>query len=64
MNRSTARTVANVALGAVGIMAAYVVVTTPPLRRVAFRGFWLWLGVTIPAFVTAELRRAWVEAAK
>jgi len=56
--------VANVALGAVAIMAAYVVVTTPPLRRVAFRGFRLWLGVTIPAFVTAELRRAWVEAAK
>ena len=38
MTGATARTVANVVLISAGVAAAYVVVTTPPLRRLALRG--------------------------
>ena len=38
MTRERARTVANVVLVAAGVAAAYVVLTKPPLRRLAVRG--------------------------
>ena len=38
MTRGSARTVANLILASAGLAAAYVVLTTPSLRRVAFRG--------------------------
>ncbi len=44
MTSATARTVANVVLVSAGLAAAYVVVTTPPLRRLALRGTEWWLG--------------------
>lgn len=43
MTRDRARTTANVILGVAGVAAAYVVWTTPPLRRLATRAVRLWL---------------------
>jgi len=37
MTRADARTAANLVLVAAGVAAAYVVITTPPLRRLAVR---------------------------
>ena len=62
MTGTTARTTANVVLGAAGLAAAYVVVTTPPLRRLAFFGLRLWLGATVPVYLLNQLRTAWIES--
>ena len=48
MTSANARTVANVVLISAGVAAAYVVITTPPLRRLALRGLHVWLGASIP----------------
>jgi hypothetical protein len=64
MTRESARTVANVVLASAGVAAVYVVLTTPPLRRLAFRGVRLWLGASIPAYLFGQLQRAWVESAR
>jgi hypothetical protein len=62
MTRASARTTANLVLAAAGIAAAYVIITTPPLRRLAARGVRMWLGASIPAYLIAETRRAWIES--
>ncbi len=62
MTRTTARTVANTLLASAGLAAAYVVITTPPLRRLALRGARWWLGASIPVYLLQETRRAWVES--
>lgn len=62
MTRAGARTTANVILGFAGVAAAYVVMTTPSLRRLAFRGLRLWLGASVPAYVINEARRAWMRS--
>ncbi len=62
MTKATARTVANVMVASAGLAAAYVVVTTPPLRRLAWRLTRLWLGASIPAYLATEVHRAWVES--
>lgn len=62
MTKNTARTTANVVLAAAGAVAAYVVITTPPLRRLAFRGARLWLGATVPVYLLGQVRRAWLES--
>lgn len=64
MTRDAARTAANVLLVSAGVAAAYVVVTTPPLRRLALRAMRVWLGASVPAFVAGEVRRAWMESAR
>jgi hypothetical protein len=64
MTSANARTVANVVLISAGMAAAYVIVTTPPLRRVALRGLQLWLGASIPVFMAAQVRQAWDESAR
>ena len=51
MTRSTARTVANVILISAGVAAAYVVITTPPLRRLAANGLRFWLGASVPVYL-------------
>jgi len=61
---TTARTVANVVLVSAGVAAAYVVMTTPPLRRLAFRATRLWLGASVPVFLLDQTRRAWAESAR
>jgi hypothetical protein len=62
MTSASARTVANVVLVSAGVAAAYVVMTTPPLRRLAFRATRLWLGASVPLFLLEQTRRAWVES--
>jgi hypothetical protein len=59
MTESSARTAATVMLGAAGVAAAYVVLTTPPLRRVAGVVIRMWLGASIPVFLIGETRKAW-----
>jgi len=62
MTETTARTVANALLATAGIAAAYVVVTTPPLRRLAARAARAWLGASVPGYLLQQTRRAWVES--
>jgi uncharacterized membrane protein len=62
VERSTARTVANVVLLSAGIAAASLVATRPPLRRAAKLALRFWLGTSIPLFVLTEVSRAWQES--
>ena len=62
MTDARARAVANVVLVSAGVAAAYVVMTTPPLRRLAFRATRLWLGASVPLYLLEQTRRAWVES--
>jgi hypothetical protein len=62
MTEATARTVANVVLITAGVAAAYVVITTPPLRRLALRGIHIWLGASIPVYVASQIKDAWVQS--
>ncbi len=64
MTRPAARTVANAVLVSAGVAAAYVVITTPSLRRLAIGATRLWLGASIPAFLLSQAGRAWVEAGR
>jgi hypothetical protein len=64
MTDARARTVANIVLVSAGVAAAYVVMTTPPLRRLAFRATRLWLGASVPLYLLEQTRRAWVESAR
>ena len=64
MTSATARTVANVVMVSAGAAAAYVVLTTPPLRRLALRASQAWLGASLPIFLANEVRKAWVESAR
>jgi hypothetical protein len=54
--------VANVVLASAGVAAAYVVFTTPPLRRLAVRATRVWLGASVPVYLLEQVRRAWVES--
>jgi hypothetical protein len=58
----TARSVANAVLVTVGVAAAYVVITTPPLRRFARVAIQRWLGASVPLYLTQQAARAWVES--
>ena len=62
MTNTNARTAANVILASAGIAAAYVVLTKPPLRRLAIRAVELWLGASVPVFLLNQARQAWVES--
>jgi hypothetical protein len=62
MTGPAARTVANVLLATAGVAAAYVVITTPPLRRLAARGIRLWLGASVPIYLITQAGRAWHES--
>jgi hypothetical protein len=64
VTRANARTVANVALVSAGVAAAVVVITTPPLRRLAMRGIQLWLGASVPVYLLGELRQAWIQSGR
>jgi hypothetical protein len=64
MTSANARTVANLVLFSAGVAAAYVVITTPPLRRLALRGVQLWLGASIPGYMTSQVRQAWIQSAR
>jgi hypothetical protein len=64
MTRRGAHIAANVMLASAGMVAAYVVITTPPLRRLAVRAARIWLGASVPVFLATEIRRAWVESGR
>ena len=64
MTRENARLVADVVLASAGVAAAYVVLTTPPLRRLACAGLRFWLGATVPVYLLREVRHAWMESAQ
>jgi len=64
MTDANARTVANVILVSAGVAAAYLVITTPPLRRAALRAVNLWLGASVPMYLTNQARAAWVESGR
>ena len=62
MTEANARTVADVILVSLGVAAAYLVITTPPLRRMALRAVRLWLGASVPVYLASQAREAWVES--
>jgi len=64
MTAPTARTVANLLLATAGVAAAYVVITTPPLRRLAGAGLRMWLGASVPAYLAVQAARAWQDSGR
>ena len=62
MTDANARTAANVVLVSAGVAAAFVILTKPPLRRLAFRAVRYWLGASVPVFLLTQAREAWVES--
>ncbi len=62
MTDANARNAANVVLISVGVAAAYLVLTKPPLRRLAVTALRLWLGASVPVFLMNQAREAWVES--
>jgi hypothetical protein len=64
MTSANARTVANVVLASAGVAAAYVIVTTPSLRRLAGRGLRLWLGASVPGYLIDQTRQAWADSGR
>jgi hypothetical protein len=64
MTDANARTAANLVLASAGIAAAYVVLTKPPLRRLAFLAVEYWLGATVPVFLLTQAREAWAESGR
>lgn len=64
MTPARARTAANVVLVSAGVGAAYVILTTPPLRRLAIQAVRWWLGASVPAYLAAEIGRGWRASAR
>jgi len=64
MTRDRAHTIANVAIATAGVAAAYVVLRTPSLRRLAFQGIRLWLGASVPAYLLTEMQNAWMQSGR
>lgn len=62
MTDTHARTTANVLLAPAGVVAAYLIWTRPPLRRLAFRMARLWLGASVPVYLADQVRQAWLES--
>jgi len=62
MTSESARTASTVILVSAGLAAAYVVLTTPPLRRLALLGVRWWLGASVPAYLLSQVGHAWTEA--
>jgi hypothetical protein len=64
MTEESARRIANIVLGAAAVGATYVIVTTPPLRRLAWRLAVVALTGTIPAWLQHEVKQAWAESGR
>jgi hypothetical protein len=64
MTKADAEATADLILAAIGVAAAVVVITTPPLRRLLGRAARMWLGASVPAYLVYETRRAWVESGR
>jgi hypothetical protein len=63
MTDETARKVANAAMGLAALGVAYIVLSRPPLRRLAFRLALTALTGTLPAWLNQEVRQAWADSA-
>jgi len=64
MTESRARAVASAALVTAGVAAAYVVLTTPSLRKLAFAGLRWWLGASLPVYFIGQVKQAWRESGR
>jgi len=64
VTQSAAKTAARVVLATAGATAAYVVITTPPLRRLALQGIRWWLGASVPVYLLRVLRQSWTETGR
>ena len=64
MTDARARSAANAVLVAAGVAAACVILSKPPLRRLAFRAVEFWLGASLPVFLLTQAREAWVESGR
>jgi hypothetical protein len=62
MTDARAQRTANVILGIAAAGAAYYILRTPRLRRMAFQLAGAALTGTVPAWLSGELRRAWSES--
>lgn len=62
MKEETARTVANIVIGAAAIGAAVVVLRVPALRRLAFGLARTAIAGAVPAWIASEVRHAWAES--
>ena len=62
LDEDNARTLANIIVGAAALGAAVVILRTPTLRRLAFGLARTALTVSIPAWLSQEVRTAWAEA--
>jgi hypothetical protein len=54
--------IANLVIVSAGAVAAYVIVTTPPLRRLVGVVTRSWLGASLPLFLLSQARQAWVDS--
>lgn len=64
MTEQTAQKVANVALGAAALGAAYLVARTPRLRRMAIGLAMTALTGTIPTWLAREAQHAWAASGR
>ena len=64
MTQSTAEKIANVAMGAAVAGVAYYVVTTPSLRRLAWRLALAGLTGTLPGWFRQEIQHGWQESGR
>jgi hypothetical protein len=64
MTEETAKRVANVALGVAAVGAAYVIVRTPPLRRMALGLAMTALTGALPAWLAREAQHAWMVSGR
>jgi hypothetical protein len=64
LDEDTARTVANVVVGAAALGAAVLILRTPALRRLAFGLARTALTVSIPAWLSHEVQAAWSESGR
>jgi hypothetical protein len=64
MTQSTAEKVANLAMVAAVAAAAYYVVTTPALRRLAWRLALTGISGTLPGWFRQEIQHGWQESGR
>jgi hypothetical protein len=64
MTEKTARTIANVAISAAAVAAAYYIARTPPLRKMAVGLAVTALTGAVPAWLSRELQHAWLESGR
>ena len=64
MNDDTARTVANTVMGLAAVGAACVILSRPPLRRLAWRLALTGLTVSLPGWLNQEVRQAWADSGR